>query len=188
MPATRSWPPPASASTRCGCRSAAGFAGSRRSARCASRRAFRSTPRPAIRCRPSNFPLAARREKKSGGGTMSMIGSKTLALALCLSALLAIPAGALAQMKIGYVDLQRALNESDAGKRAKERFKAQVDKLQGELKKQKDQLDSLKEQLEKKASVMKEEEVRNLQRDYERRLRDFERAYKDSQGELQQKD
>jgi outer membrane protein len=111
--------------------------------------------------------------------------SKTLVLALVL----ATATGAVAQqVKIGYVDLQRALNESTAGKAAKERFKVQVDKLQNDLKKKKDQLDALKEQLEKKASVMKEEEARNLQKDYERKARDFERAYKDSQSELQQKD
>ena len=114
--------------------------------------------------------------------------SKTLALALTLLPVLAVPARAAAQLKIGYVDLQRALNESEAGKSAKERFKVQVDRLQVDLKKKKDQLDSLKEQLEKKSSVMKEEEARNLQKDYEKRLRDFERSYKDSQGELQQKD
>jgi len=115
--------------------------------------------------------------------------SKTLAAILLSLPLLAIAAGATAQqIKIGYVDLQRALNESDAGKRAKERFKTQVDKLQGDLKKQKDQLDSLKDQLEKKASVMKEDDARDMQKDYEKKLRDFERNYKDSQGELQQKD
>jgi outer membrane protein len=114
--------------------------------------------------------------------------SKTLAAMLILLPVLTTAAGAIAQIKIGYVDLQRALNESDAGKRAKERFKTQVDKLQNDLKKQKDQLDSLKEQLEKKASVMKEDDARNMQKDYEKRLRDFERSYKDSQGELQQKD
>lgn len=112
--------------------------------------------------------------------------SKTLALALVLPLLVA--AGASAQLKIGYVDLQRALNESDAGKAAKDRFKQQVDRLQVDLKKKKDQLDSLKEQLEKKASVMKDEEARNLQKDYEKKARDFERSYKDSQAELQQKD
>ena len=118
-----------------------------------------------------------------------MRGSKTLAAILLSLPVLATAAGAAAQqMKIGYVDLQRALNESDAGKRAKERFKTQVDKLQGDLKKQKDQLDSLKEQLEKKASVMKEDDARDMQKDYEKKLRDFERNYKDSQGELQQKD
>ena len=32
--------------------------------------------------------------------------------------------------KSGYADLQRARNEAEAGKRAKEEFKVQVDKLQ----------------------------------------------------------
>ena len=90
--------------------------------------------------------------------------------------------------KIGYVDLQRALNESEAGKRAKEEFKAQVDKLQGSLKKQKDEIDSMKDQLEKKSLVMKEEERGNLEEDYRKKLRDFERNYKDSQADLQKKD
>jgi outer membrane protein len=86
------------------------------------------------------------------------------------------------------VDLQRALNESESGKAAKERFKVQVDRLQVDLKKKKDALDSMKDQLEKKAAVMKEDEARNLEKDYQKKLREFERAYKDSQGELQQKD
>jgi outer membrane protein len=92
------------------------------------------------------------------------------------------------EIKIGYVDLQRALNECDAGKKAKEDFKRQVDRLQGDLEKQKQQIESLREQLEKKALVMKEEERRNLENDYRKKLRDFERNYKDSQGELQGKD
>ena len=101
---------------------------------------------------------------------------------------LANAAWAESSVKIGYVDLQRALNESEAGKKAKEEFKVQVDKLQAKLKKQKDEIDSLKEQLEKKAMVMKEEERGNLEDDYRRKLRDFERDYKDSQADLQKKD
>lgn len=100
---------------------------------------------------------------------------------------LAVPVSA-QQMKIGYVDLQRALNESAAGQRARTTFKQEVDKLQVDLKKQKEDLESLREQLEKKALVMKEDERRNLELQYQRKLRDFERAYKDSQGELQLKD
>ena len=92
------------------------------------------------------------------------------------------------EIKIGYVDLQRALNECDAGKKAKEDFKRQVDRLQGDLEKQKQQIEGLREQLEKKALVMKEDERRNLENDYRKKLRDFERNYKDSQGELQGKD
>ena len=91
-------------------------------------------------------------------------------------------------VKIGYVDLQRALNASASGEKAKEQFKQQVDRLQIDLKKQKDGLDALKGQLEKKALVMKEEERRNLEKEYQRKLRDFERSYKDSQDELKLKD
>jgi outer membrane protein len=90
--------------------------------------------------------------------------------------------------KIGYVDLQRALNESEAGKKAKEEFKVEVDKAQGKLKKQKDEIDSLKEQLEKKGPVMKEGERSNLEDEYRKKLRDFERNYKDSQTDLQKRD
>jgi outer membrane protein len=92
------------------------------------------------------------------------------------------------EIKIGYVDLQRALNECEAGKKAKEDFKRQVDRLQGDLEKQKQQIESLRDQLEKKSLVMKEDDRRNLENDYRKRLRDFERNYKDSQGELQVKD
>jgi outer membrane protein len=107
------------------------------------------------------------------------------ALALVLAL---VPVSATAEMKLGFVDLQRALNESTAGKKAKEDFKKQVDKLQGTLQKQKEQIDGMKTELEKKAMVMKEDDRRNLEKDYQRRLRDFERSYKDSQGELQLKD
>jgi outer membrane protein len=90
------------------------------------------------------------------------------------------------EIKIGYVDLQRALNDSEAGQKAKGEFKKQVDKLQADQKK--DELDGLKDRLEKKALVMKDEERREMEKDYQRKLRDFERDYKDSQGELQLKD
>ena len=92
------------------------------------------------------------------------------------------------EIKIGYVDLQRALNESKAGQKARESFKRDVDKYQLDLKKQKEELETLREQLEKKALVMKEDERRSMELDYQRRARDFERAYKDTQGELQLKD
>ena len=109
-------------------------------------------------------------------------------LAVGAVALMATMAVARADEKIGYVDLQRALNESDAGRKAKEEFKVEVDKLQARLKKQKDEIDNLKEQLEKKAVVMKEEERASSEEEYRRKLRDFERNYKDSQADLQRKD
>jgi outer membrane protein len=108
-----------------------------------------------------------------------------VAVALVATAATAVAAQ---EIKIGYVDLQRALSESKAGQKARESFKRDVDKYQLDLKKQKEELETLREQLEKKALVMKEDERRSMELDYQRRARDFERAYKDTQGELQLKD
>ena len=92
------------------------------------------------------------------------------------------------ELKIGYVDLQRALNESEAGKSAKEKFKGEVDRAEQSLEKRKTELEKLKDELEKKGLLLKEEERSILEGDYRQKLRDFERAYKDSQQELQIKD
>jgi outer membrane protein len=111
----------------------------------------------------------------------------SVAVFVCLAAL-PLSAGAAEDFKLGTVDLQRALNECDAGKRAKEEFKGAVDKLQSDLQKQKNDIEKLKEDVEKKGLVLKDEERKNIEKDYQRRLRDFQRTYKDSQAELQQKD
>jgi outer membrane protein len=92
------------------------------------------------------------------------------------------------EFKLGTVDLQRALNDCDAGKKAKEDFKVQVDKLQADLNKQKNEIEKIKDEVEKKGMVLKEDERKNIERDYQKKLRDFQRTYKDSQAELQQRD
>ena len=92
------------------------------------------------------------------------------------------------KIKIAYVDLQKALLESDAGKKAKEKFQAQVSKLQSGLEKQKNEIEKLKGEIEKKASVLREEERRSMEREYQRKFTVLQQDYKDSQAELQQKD
>jgi len=108
-------------------------------------------------------------------------------LVLCL---VCVPAVAWAQeaLRIGYVDLQRALNESEAGKKAKESFKGEVDRMEQSLEKRKGEVEKLKDELEKKGLLLREEERDNLERDYRQKLRDFQRLYDDSQQELKIKD
>lgn len=108
---------------------------------------------------------------------------------LLLAGLLCSPLIAQAEdLKIGYVDLQKALNESEAGKKAKDVFKAEVDRMEQSLERRKKEVEKLKDELEKKGLLLKEEERDSLERDYRQKLRDFERQYKDSQQELQIKD
>jgi outer membrane protein len=74
------------------------------------------------------------------------------------------------KVKIGFVDVQRAISESNAGKRAKERFQAQVKKAEGDLLKEKSELERLKTDFDKKGPLLKDEEKRNLEGDLQRRF------------------
>jgi outer membrane protein len=90
--------------------------------------------------------------------------------------------------KIGYVDLQRALLETEAGKKAQQEMKDRADKVQTKLKKQKDEIDSLRERLEKKSPGMTGQERANLEEDYRKKARTFENEVADSQADLQKKE
>jgi outer membrane protein len=95
---------------------------------------------------------------------------------------------ALAEMKIAYVDMQRALNECNAGKKAKSQFRVEIQQLQSKLERKQSELQALKDELQKKGMLMRDDQRLNLQDSYTRKLRDFESTYKDSKAELQQKD
>ena len=93
-----------------------------------------------------------------------------------------------AQVKLAYVDVQRALNECDAGKRAKSEFQGRVQSLEAKLQRQQSEVEALKDELEKKGMLMKPDQRQNLQDEYMGKVKNFERDYKDSKDELQQKD
>ncbi len=91
-------------------------------------------------------------------------------------------------VRIGYVDLQKALMNSKAGKKAKADFKVRVDKLEKRLQGKKESLEKMKEDLERRAVVMREEERRKLADEFERKRLDLKLDFEDSQAELQKKD
>lgn len=101
---------------------------------------------------------------------------------------LLLPAVASAQVKIGFIDVQRAISESTAGKRAKEKFQAEVKKAEASLLKEKKELEQMKADLDKKAPLLKEDERRNLENDLQRRYVNYQRSMSDEQQELRQKE
>ena len=101
---------------------------------------------------------------------------------------LVVAAPARAELKVGVVDMQRALNECEAGKKARDQVKAKFEKAQDQLKRQREDLDRLREDYDKKAVVLKEEERRNLEKDLENRSLDFKRKYEDFQRDLKRTD
>ena len=109
---------------------------------------------------------------------------------LLLLALALFPVTATAQdrVKIGFIDVQRAITESAAGKRAKEKFQSQVKKAEADLLKEKTELERLKTELDKKGPLLKEDERRNLEGDLQRRYVNYQRSMTDQQQELRQKE
>jgi outer membrane protein len=87
-------------------------------------------------------------------------------------------------VKIAYVDLQNALNTSDAGKEAKKIFSEKVKKIQKSLEAKQAELKKLKDNMEKQGLILSEKARTEKEKEYQKELRDFERLGKDSQDEF----
>ena len=108
-------------------------------------------------------------------------------LAIAVLVLSGSVASAQERIKIGFIDIQRVISESQPGKRAKERFQAQVKKAEADVVKERQDLEKLRADIEKKGPLLKDDERRNLEADYQRRSVTLQRAMSDYQQELQAK-
>src|SRR6185312_4129095 len=110
-----------------------------------------------------------------------------LMAAAALGVLLAA-APARAELKLAFVDVQRALNECEAGKTAKAEFRVKVQGVEQKLQREQNEVATLKDELEKKGMLMKPEQRQSLQDEYINKAKNFERNYKDSKDDLERKD
>jgi outer membrane protein len=110
-----------------------------------------------------------------------------IAVALSIS-LAAVPAAFGADgVKLGSVDIQKVLIQSDSGKAAKEQLSARGNKYEGEKNAREEELKKLKGELEKQ-SVLLSETARNAkEKDYQQKLKEYQRFLKDAQDDLQSK-
>lgn len=100
--------------------------------------------------------------------------------------LAAAPAPA-ADVKIGYANLQKALNECQAGIKAKEDLKNEAEGLEGELNKKQEELKKLKEELDKKASVWNKETKEAKEKEFKAKTADFQKKFMDYGENLNKK-
>jgi outer membrane protein len=94
------------------------------------------------------------------------------------------PAPAEEPVKIAYVDMQKALNESRAGKKALGELQKLMEERKSGLQKQKEALEKKKDELDKQGLLLNEEtrkgresEIRTLERDYSRTLSDLKEEF-----------
>ena len=87
-------------------------------------------------------------------------------------------------MKIGYVDMQRALNETDDGRKAKEKLKKDFDQKQKELDEQQNQLKKDIEDLDKKRTLLPADKLREKEAELRTRLEKVQQTYMRHQQDL----
>lgn len=109
---------------------------------------------------------------------------------LALLALLSLPASkALAEeVKIGYVDLQRAIGETDDGKKAKANLKKVFDQKQKELDEQQEELKKAIEDLDKKRTLLPADKLREKETELQGRMQKVQQVYVRHQQDLQAKE
>jgi outer membrane protein len=105
-----------------------------------------------------------------------------------LAALLFFGAGAQVAhaqaVKIGYVDLSKALNEVEDGKAAKAKLKLEFDGKQKKLDQMQTSLKTKKDDFEKKAAMMKPDARAKKQEDLQSQFMELQQTYMQLQREL----
>ena len=90
-------------------------------------------------------------------------------------------------VKLGCVDVQKVLVNSDAGKAAKEQLAAKANKYEGEKNSREEELKRLKSELEKQNVLLAESARSAKEKDYQQKLKEYQRFMKDAQDDLQAK-
>ena len=103
--------------------------------------------------------------------------------------LASLPVAAFADdLKLGYVDLQRALNETEDGRKAKTNLKKVFDAKQKELDEQQEVLKKDIEDLNKKRTLLPAEKVREKEAELQDRMQKVQQTYMRHQQDLSGKE
>ncbi len=109
-----------------------------------------------------------------------------LAALLCLGTARTLAAAE--EVKLGYVDLQRALAETEDGRKAKASLKKIFDQKQKELDEQQEELKKANDDLEKKRTLLPANTVKEKEAELQRNLQKVQQTYVRHQQELQAKE
>ena len=104
-------------------------------------------------------------------------------LLLALPLLLAVPVRAQA-MKIGYVDVQRAIQEVEEGKAARARLQDELKQKRGDPERKRAELEKLKADYDKQAPVLSEDAKRKKQEELQKAFVDAQQGASQMQEEL----
>lgn len=108
-----------------------------------------------------------------------------------LTALLILPALAMAKdegFKVGYIDMQKAIQATSTGKTAKAQLEKDFNKRKKELESMQKDLEQMSKDLEKKAAVLSEDVRSEKQAELQKEMLKYQKAMNQSQLEIQKKE
>jgi outer membrane protein len=109
---------------------------------------------------------------------------KKVLFSLVAASLVTIALPAAAEVKIGFVNGQKVINESPQASKAKKKLEKEFEKRDQDLQKLAKQLQAAQENLEKNAVTMSETDRRNKERDFNDLNRDFQRKQREFREDL----
>ncbi len=95
---------------------------------------------------------------------------------------------ALAESKVGYVDMQKAVQATTSGKKAKTDLETEFNKRKKELDKKKADIEKMGQDLEKKKAVLSEEVLGKKQMELQEEMMKFQKVVGENQLEIQKKE
>jgi len=90
--------------------------------------------------------------------------------------------------KLGYVDMEKAVNESKAGKEARDKFLKYMKKKRAESEKKKKELTSMKQILEKQGALLAEDVRVEKEREYQKKVREYQLYLKNLRDDARTKE
>lgn len=101
---------------------------------------------------------------------------------------LALVAPAMADTRIGYVDVRAVLAESNTGKQHRATLEKYIKDKQAAIKKEEEKLDGLKKAFEKDALTLSDSQRQQRQQEFQQKVQALQKMAQEAERELQQKD
>ena len=109
-------------------------------------------------------------------------------MAVIISLLFVWSTSSFAVDKIGFINLQEIMQNSNAGKKAAEEFKKFYEKETQEIKSSEKELKKMKDELEKQSSIMTQSSQKEKETVYQKKLRDYQLLVNDTNEKLKKRD
>jgi len=93
-----------------------------------------------------------------------------------------------ADMKVGFIDMQKAIQETNAGKKAKKELEDEFNKKKKEFEKREADLKKMGEDFEKRSMAMSEEARMKKQTELSNEMRKYQESAAKSQMEIQKRE